>query len=359
MISKKYESQEINAVYTLNYIKECYALNYNSIFLEEVDAQTDSTPYFIVKVGDNSVKAYNHSGQIEVNISRLLQMLFYDFVSFRYTEAMLSVSTIYEHIFNVPISVIFGSIRQGERVGVFGDTIPYKEHLVRNVQWFKNFPFVFSRFVRAGYNEEYYIDDADQPLESCENPDADIYEFKTKKGDKFDAKKYIIIRDYNPEDYHAECVFDSSFDFSFCIEKPTYSMYVLHVNERDNGIFLRWIDKHGMWNSYLFDQGDEEEKIEHSSDSIQYSGLNAVSQYSVNVPISHSSKSYITCSAQHLDNETFDYVKTICSALYVEMFIDDAFKRVSVTTVSVTKNHKQVLNEIEVQVLLDENTYSL
>lgn len=73
-----------------------------------------------------------------------------------------------------------------------------------------------------------------------------------------DAEYYDII-DYNGTIKQA--TFDTSFDLTFYMGGGTGAKLLrINVGHEDDGVYLRWVDRHGLWRHWLFKKGEESRK---------------------------------------------------------------------------------------------------
>lgn len=140
------------------------------------------------------------------------------------------------------IFCLWGGLKAGER---------FNQH--RLVTWFKNYPFTLG----------YY---ADQPQYVAAGVNSSPATIMT-----LDYKGYynILIDDAMGGQYMtfydvigtlAQTSFENTFDLTFYytldgtqVEKVRVKLVDESVNE---GIYLRWVDRHGFWNYYLFKEGN-------------------------------------------------------------------------------------------------------
>lgn len=157
---------------------------------------------------------YNHT--CLVNIARTIQLLFdtYNIINERTKSVSVDVSD-GTHEFTFTTIAVWGYIAPGERFN--GD---------RTVRWFTGFPMTVTVFNGLSFSE------------------------RTPQGSSF------VI----------DSAWDYTFDYTF---QPVGSQTIFFVQDtRVDGLFLRWIDRHGKIQFWLFDKGVRKVKNNHGGNEL-------------------------------------------------------------------------------------------
>jgi hypothetical protein len=202
---------------------------------------------------------YDTPGGGTVDISEYLQGLFDglamgDDIDYTQQTALsemgkpidISLSASYEgtEVATADISLfcIWGGLKAGEQF-----------NQLRTVTWFKNFPFTIGYYAAAAQNIAAGPNSSPSQLTSLAGQG--LYNILID-----DAMGGQYITYYDVIGTLAQTSFEDIFDLTFYYtldgtqaEKVRIRLVDETVNE---GIYLRWIDRHGMWNYWLFKQGD-------------------------------------------------------------------------------------------------------
>lgn len=128
----------------------------------------------------------------------------------------------------------------------------------RTMTWFRGFPFTFG----------VYSDGAAMLLLSDDGVATKVVNLSEMgvwnvRLDDEKAQRYVMVSDYSGT--LTEATFDNSFDLTFRMSGGGVFTQKLKINVRDGyseGIYLRWIDRHGFYCYYLFKQGNESRKVQ-------------------------------------------------------------------------------------------------
>lgn len=117
-------------------------------------------------------------------------------------------------------------------------------------------------------------------------------------------------------------IFNMNFDFPFPdMAKIVNETVRIHISDKQDGLYLRWIDRFGFIQYYLFIEGKSTIKAKASSDIVQversYEGLNFGG---LERPIEVTNTETRKCSAVNLPKSILEYVKTIINASVVELY---------------------------------------
>ena len=145
------------------------------------------------------------------------------------------------------IFCIWGALRIG------GQEV-YNAH--RTLTWYKNFPFTFGMFSNGGGSVLICKDGvADRFINLGEQG---VWNIPLLASDK--AKNYFLVQDCTGQ--FVEMTFDRTFDMTFRYSGGGNKTEKIRINvdESDEGVYLRWVDRFGFFNYHLFKRGNEKRK---------------------------------------------------------------------------------------------------
>lgn len=181
------------------------------------------------------------------------------------------------------------------------------------------------------------------------------------------AQRTATIKYKVNEEARMTSVFDKTFDYTFFQTGENLCLINLQVNNETAGHYLRWIDRHGNLQYFLFKKGTASYKNKLGTDTVvddtPIGGL-----YFPNHTRSRSLEGTVThkCCAVNLPNDIFAYVVTIITAPIVDLYLgkdekgDEIWLPVKVQSSTVSQNPKKELNDLEFSFNLpDINSQSL
>lgn len=149
-------------------------------------------------------------------------------------------------------------------------------------------------------------------------------------------------------------VFDTTFDYTFFQTGENTAIIKLAISDETAGFYLRWIDRQGNLQYYLFTKGQTTHKNKPGSDVVtEYSRVNGL--YFANHARTRSFAATVThkCCAVHLPQEVFDYVVTIITAPVVDLYCGkdangvEIWQPVNIQSNSVNYNPQERLHDLE------------
>lgn len=206
---------------------------------------------------------------------------------------------------------IWGGLKAGEI---------FNQH--RTVTWFKNYPFTIG----------YYADQAQYVAAGVNSSPATIMQLNNQGLYNIlidDAMGGQYMTFYDVIGSLAQTSFENMFDLTFYytldgiqVEKVRVRLVSENINE---GIYLRWIDRHGFWNYYLFKEGNVTRNV--ASD-----GLWHRNDLGLWEPIYHWQQStgrrqnltrndVLPVCAPLVDQETFDMLQDVTTSPCVDMYL--------------------------------------
>lgn len=204
--------------------------------------------------------------------------------------------------------VVWGAIRWGETFNARHD-----------VMWFTNFPFTLPYYAVNGDLLRVSIDGGMTQTLTTFNADG-IYQIVLPTG----ASREIQVID---EDGLVQATFDSTFDYTFryYINPDSIVSKVGIDNDADEGIYLRWVDRFGMYRYWLFKEGDQSLKVTSNGEYVRNNILATEMTYGYNMSLLReqlrtSQKTSPIC-APLVDDDTFDLLTTLAESAVVDMYI--------------------------------------
>lgn len=181
------------------------------------------------------------------------------------------------------------------------------------------------------------------------------------------AQRTATIKYKISEDDRTMSVFDRTFDYTFFQTGENVALINLQISNDTAGYYLRWVDRHGNLQYFLFTKGETQYKNKLGTDKVlQDEAIGGL--YFANLMRTRSLECTVTmkCCAVNLPSDIFDYVVTIVSAPIVDLYCgkDETGSEIwlPVTIQASTVKHlpKQTLNDLEFSFNLpDVNAQSL
>lgn len=154
-------------------------------------------------------------------------------------------------------------------------------------------------------------------------------------------------------------VFDGTFDYTFFVSGEFSTITKLIVDNRTNGFYLRWIDRFGMYQYYLFDKGKKTIKNKLGSNTVveDYSvgGLYfANHERTTNIEATTTVK----CCASLLEEDVYDYVSSIVTSPIIDLYVGktktgtEIWVPVNIVASNLDYDHNQCLHDVEISFTL-------
>ena len=154
-------------------------------------------------------------------------------------------------------------------------------------------------------------------------------------------------------------VFDTTFDYTFFVSGEYSTITKLIIDNRTNGHYLRWIDRCGMYQYYLFDKGKKTVKNKLGSNTV-------IEDYSVGglYFANHERTTHIEatttvkCCAPLLEEDIFDYVSSIIASPIIDLYVGktkagtEIWVPVNIVASSIDYDNKQCLHDLEISFTL-------
>ena len=157
-------------------------------------------------------------------------------------------------------------------------------------------------------------------------------------------------------------IFNMNFDFAFPDTSKIVNETVnLIINNNRSGLYLRWIDRYGLLQYYLFVEGKSTIKAKASSDAVRieriYNGL-SVGNLERNMEVSNVETK--KCCAVNLPKDILEYVRTIINAPVVDLYYGKSYGGtelwlpVNVSDGSYSTDPKTMLSDYEITIQFPE-----
>ena len=241
--------------------------------------------------------------------------------------------------------IIWGAMKVGERYN--GDRI---------LTWFRNLPFTVGMYTAGAGTVSVTADG--QVLPSIMLSDRKVYNL-TLQG--IDANRDVVLN--LPGTSTRASVFDNTFDFTFHALTNVAANVRLLVDECTDGIYLRWINRHGFYCYWLFKRGDESKQIANDGEFIRnnmqdYNYVNGYHGGSGRKQRKTEENTLLVC-APLVDSETFDFLFQLALSPVVDMYAGknvngvDSWKAVNVSVGNFNKT-RAVLQDFVATIILPE-----
>lgn len=318
--------------HTITYPDEtCFAFNPQII---TIDNLTGSVIFY---VGDYSDMREPISGKVSIDISEYLRSLLrFDYTTIPNSRSIHIQIDIDGPTFEFYINVIWGAMNIGE---VFNPS--------RTVTMFRNFPSTISIYSNGEINVRY---DAEEYTSVEVEKTGLLYKdfselFK-------EAKEFGMIKILNTPE--APSTFQYTFDRTFKPLPDDAVLIKVLFNDCDKGIYLRWLDRHGFLQYWLFQEGDLTGQSSNEGEqlNVDYSNI----KYVYNGMSRYQGKTYQTtrkACATLVERETFNMLSSIHSSPIVDMYIDENWIPVNIVVGSFTDNGAD-LQDFEIQITMPE-----
>lgn len=158
-------------------------------------------------------------------------------------------------------------------------------------------------------------------------------------------------------------IFNMNFNFPFPdMSKVVNETVNLRISNDKDGMYLRWIDRYGLMQFYLFVKGESSIKTKASSNVVRvertFSGVNFGS---LERSIERSNTETRKCCAVNLPKDVLEYVKTIISAPMVDLYLGknkagtELWLPVGIADGTYKTDPDTLLSDYEISILMPEN----
>ena len=273
-------------------------------------------------------------GKVEIDIAKYLQA----FVDKENRHKNVNVELTSENgVFGFTLLVIWGALNIGE---AFNEP--------KTVDWFSAYPFTLDLYVPADATLEVANGSGDKVGSFVRLDDVGSGIVSIDVNELFPLANSITFRLTRGE---STSVFDYTFDYTFReFVEGGVSEYVMKRDGRDCGAYLRWIDRHGMMQYYLFDMG-EHSQIDKAADMKKGVFTGESYEYLTSVYERKEATHNVRLCAPLVMDEVFERLKTLNTSPCVELYYNGEWLPVNIEPVSVQKAKRKVLQDYEVNMI--------
>lgn len=229
---------------------------------------------------------------------------------------------------------IWGALRLGETWNGY-----------KRLTWFRNFPFSFGLYVGGETKVLIGHNNAPNKLvtislgEGIANVAGSVLPSTAEH-----SKVYLF------EGTIEQATFDNSYDLTFAKVNGTQTELLdIDICDDTEGVYLRWIDRHGFVRYWLFKQGDRTNTVSSSAEFCRDNLL----EYPSGRRVSYQREDELALCAPLVGQETFDFLQDLASSPVVDMYIgNDQWQGVTIKVGSYTKT-TAVLQDFVCNIVLD------
>lgn len=147
-------------------------------------------------------------------------------------------------------------------------------------------------------------------------------------------------------------VFDGSIKHLDVSEVPDTITVI--ENDCENGIYLRWIDRHGFYQYWLFQQGTVDNKSDEYGEKLYGNFSDGdYSYYGVGWNQGKTMEKSFKACAPLVDNDTFNMLLTVHSSPLVDMYVNSTWVPVNIASVTASDNGEN-LKDFEITVTMPD-----
>lgn len=317
-------------IYYPDYIAFCF--NPNKIRIITVNNVTVTISDGVVSYKDIR-SAYNNS--VEFDIAKYLQSFFNSRAIVTSKIISVKVET-KDDVFNFDMLCIWGAMNIGE---VF--------NVSRKVVWFRKFPFTFSMYIHNGaklrkrYDSTQYVQAEALGVGLVHIDPLSVFP---------DAERFGVIR---LDEEIISSVFDYTFDNTFRPVGDGTIINRLVIDDSECGIYIRWIDRHGFYQYYLFHRGDQIQQTQNNGEllSLDHEGISYC--YGVSRYQGKEIQVMMKACAVLVDMDTFEMLLTLITSPIVDLYVSGDWIPVNIQPVTITTGQK-TLQDFEINIILPE-----
>lgn len=346
----------------------CFVFNPNYVFFE-LGTETSSVSVEITDgLSTYSVSCSLFKGSGRCYISRLMELLFVnEYLETRSASVTINIKSSNEGalISSSTTIAIWGSMKVGDTFGggtMLNNLYSADNHakFMREVVWFKKFPFKVSMFSPSASKSLTLKEDKGTEKVVQETTKAGIFEVvltETKT-----TKKELLYK----IELEAEIVkssFTNVFDKTFTGAQYKYLDELLRVivsNDKE-GYYLRWIDQYGFLEYWLFKKSTLTNKNKLGNTTIEEDKPIDGIFYPNHERTTHIDNTRtIKCGATNLTKGQYKTVESIVASPHIDLFKGYSMDKkeiwipVNVTAGSYKKNEQKVLQDFELQITLPD-----
>ncbi len=169
------------------------------------------------------------------------------------------------------------------------------------------------------------------------------------------AKNSVTLKQKGEEVEVKSSTFDTTFDYTFWLASEMSTITELLIDYSTTGHYLRWIDRYGMFQYFLFIKGKETIKNKLSANTV-------VEDYTVGGMYFANHQRYtnvegtktVKCCAVSIDDSIYDYVSSIITSPIIDLYIgktrygDEMWVPVNIVAANHDYNPREQLHDLEI-----------
>lgn len=346
----------------------CFVFNPNYVFFE-LGTETSSVSVEITDgLSTYSVSCSLFKGSGRCYISRLMELLFVnEYLETRSASVTINIRSSNEGalISSSTTIAIWGSMKVGDTFGggtMLNNLYSADNHakFMREVVWFKKFPFKVSMFSPSASKSLTLKEDKGTEKVVQETTKAGIFEV-VLTGTKTTKKELLYKIELEAEIVKSS--FTNVFDKTFTGAQYKYLDELLRVIVSDDkeGYYLRWIDQYGFLEYWLFKKSTLTNKNKLGNTTIEEDKPIDGIFYPNHERTTHIDNTRtIKCGATNLTKGQYKTVESIVASPHIDLFKGYSMDKkeiwipVNVTAGSYKKNEQKVLQDFELQITLPD-----
>lgn len=304
--------------------KLVFAFNPNVIIVSGSEMET----FIITGIGKSySDTRAEYNGKISIDLSRYMQM----FVDKNIRSADVNVEVAGQIL---DFTVLWGAINIGE-----------KFNASRTITWYRNFPFTLNMYIPEGGTTSWRYEDTKY---SDKTFGTGLVEINPNL--LFGSNKNVYLRMLGGE---LSGVFELTFDYTFLNIDDNSFILKLEANECSEGVYLRWIDRHGFVQYRLFGKGVISDKSSDEGEELETEYTNDYPFYGVKVYQGKTMERSVKLGAALCDKEEYDRLRTLNSSASVDLYVNGKWIPVRINGGTV-KDEGSDLQDYECEMLLPD-----
>lgn len=273
-------------------------------------------------------------GYVQFDISEYIRLFF----SVKETELVPSLD-IEVHVsigkggnFNFTMICIWGVINIGETF-----------NSGRKVIWFKNYPQTVS-FYSSDNTVQAQSDN--EPLKGIDVTPGIVHLDLDGTFPKAQNHATILLM----EEYKA--IFDYTFDYTFTSITDNLVLNI-EISNADCGIFIRWIDRHGFYQYWLFNPGDISYKVSNIGEESEVNSTAFLDVYGITRVQGKETHKTIKACSPLVDKETFDMLLGLLSSPLPSLWDGNEWIPIHISEGTSTQSTSD-LQDFEIQIEMPE-----
>lgn len=346
----------------------CFVFNPNYVFFE-LGTETSSVSVEITDgLSTYSVSCSLFKGSGRCYISRLMELLFVnEYLETRSASVTINIKSSNEGalISSSTTIAIWGSMKVGDTFGggtMLNNLYSADNHakFMREVVWFKKFPFKVSMFSPSASKSLTLKEDKGTEKVVQETTKAGIFEV-VLTGTKTTKKELLYKIELEAEIVKSS--FTNVFDKTFTGAQYKYLDELLRVIVSDDkeGYYLRWIDQYGFLEYWLFKKSTLTNKNKLGNTTVEEDKpIDGIFYPNHERTIHIDNTRTIKCGATNLTKGQYKTVESIVASPHIDLFKGYSMDKkeiwipVNVTAGSYKKNEQKVLQDFELQITLPD-----